>query len=97
MHRRPWTWLDTFVAFSTLPAIWFAVIAYQSIPIEETHPVGNDAPLYDLVILLCALWVVGATAVLVLRRLLPNGVQSQWNSERQQWREMRASRRRGGT
>jgi hypothetical protein len=63
--------------------------ASWSIPIEETHVVGNDASFDRLTIALGVAWLLATGALIALRRA-PGGLGAQIRREREQWREMRA-------
>lgn len=84
--HRSLTPLDWLLIASSLPAIVFIAGAYFSIPIEETHDIGNDASFDRLTIALGLVWLAVTGASVALRRV-PGGLRAQIGRERQQWRD----------
>ena len=84
--------LDWFLLATWPFAALLISVAMTSIPIEETHEVGNDAPMDRWAIAICIVWIV-LSAVVVVLRTSPGGLRAQFRRERQQWKETRALRK----
>jgi uncharacterized membrane protein (DUF106 family) len=95
-ERRPLDFYDGVLVLLAGLAGLFLWVALASIPIEETHELGNDATFDRILAFLSSATVITSILAVVLRRTWDwDRLKAQWRSERQLQQEMKDAQERG--